>query len=205
MTKTEFESYLRRIGACKEAREWAAGKTATKAWAECPRADWLLWWAAREQTERKLLVKVACLCARTALKYVPKGEDRPLKAIHTAERWCRGKATIEEVREAAYSADAAYAATAAAYAALRRLRRHCRRLRRHSDAYAATAAAYAATAAAYAADSDAYAACAHYAASRRLRRHCRRLRRLRPRRRQKQVACAYVRYRAKAHPFYFCW
>ena len=44
----------------------------------------------------------------------PPGEDRPRLAIETAEAWCRGEVTIEEVRAAA---DAAYAAHAAGYAA----------------------------------------------------------------------------------------
>ena len=50
-----------------------------------------------------LVVMAACKCARLALKHVQKGEDRPLKAIQTAEAWCKGKATIEQVRAVAYA------------------------------------------------------------------------------------------------------
>ena len=66
------------------------------------------------------------------------GEKRPLKAIETAEAWARGEGriTIEDVKKAAYAADAA--AYAAAHAA-------------HAAAYAADAAADAAYAAADAA------------------------------------------------------
>ena len=138
---------LAELGACPEAVEWAGRKTHKKAWETCKRGEWLLWIAGRLGVDRKLLVLAACACARTALKYVPDGEDRPRIAIETAEAWTRGEATIDQVRSAAYaSALAAYAAyaTNAPYAAAR-------------------AAAYAANAASRAA---AYAAQAAYAASR---------------------------------------
>ena len=107
--------------------------------------------------DRKAAVKAACACARTALQYLPPGEDRPLRAIETAEAWTRGEATEDQCREAASAAratraaraaDAAWAAAdAAAYAARAA----------YAAANAATAAAYAATAAASsAADRAAY-------------------------------------------------
>ena len=115
--------YLGSLGACPEAREWAAGySTLAEAWTACDRADWLLWYAGRhDDVDRRLLVRAACACARTALPHVPPGEDRPRLAIELAEAWCNGRATIVEVRTAAYAAYAAYAAdasyAAAAYAA----------------------------------------------------------------------------------------
>ena len=125
--------YLRSLGACPEAREWAEPyATLAEAWVACERADWLLWYAGKRGVDRKILVRAACACARTVLPYVPVGEDRPHRAIEMAERWCNGRATIVEVRAAA-NADA-YADAAAAYAA-----------------YAADAAADAADAAAAAA------------------------------------------------------
>ncbi len=148
---SSFREYLVQIGACQDAREWAGDRTAEQAWAECDRADWLLWWAAKEGVDRKLLVRLACQFARTALQFVMPGDQRPLKAIETAEAWCEGKATLEEVRNAA---DAAYAAasSAAADAAA-------------SSAAAASAASYAASSAAYAAGAAASAAyAAAYAA-----------------------------------------
>ena len=55
------------------------------------RADWLLWWAARTPVNlHQSLVLAACDCARTALQYVPAGEDRPRLAIEAAERWNDG-------------------------------------------------------------------------------------------------------------------
>ena len=141
---------LTKLGACTEAVKWAGRKTHKKAWGTCQRGDWLLWIAGKLNVDRKLLVLAACGCARTALKYIPVGEDRPRIAIETAEAWTRGEATIDQVRTAAHAAaayaDAAHAATA--YAA---------------DA-AHAAAAYAAAAYAVAAHAVAACAAAAYAA-----------------------------------------
>ena len=139
---------LTKLGACAEAVKWAGRKTPKKAWETCKQSDWLLWIAGKLNIDRKKLVLAACACARTALKYIPAGEDRPRIAIETAEAWTRGEATIEQVRTAAYAADAACAAADAAYAAA---------------AHAAYTAAYAAAHAAYTA-----AACAAYAAQKQM-------------------------------------
>ena len=106
---TEFQEYLVRIGACREARIWAGERTAQQAWDECDRADWLLWWAATEGVDRKVIVRTACACARLALRFVPTTEKRPLEAIETAERWCDGLATIDEVMAAGAAAAPAVA------------------------------------------------------------------------------------------------
>ena len=141
--------------ACGEAVTWARTQpSANTAWTTCERPDWMLWLLGRlvkTDDDRKAIVLVACACARTSLKYVKAGETRPLKAIETAEAWCRGETTIEQVREARYAADAASAAaSAAAYAS--------------ASAAAAAAAASAAYASAYAAAADAaYAAAYAYA------------------------------------------
>ena len=114
------KAILTELGACSEAVKWAGRKTHKQAWETCKRGDWLLWIADRFDVDRKLLVLAACGCARTVLKYVPVGEDRPRIAIETAEAWTRGEAMIDQVRSAADAASAAhalYAAEAAAYAA----------------------------------------------------------------------------------------
>ena len=121
---TPLQSRLEKFEACDEATEWVGEKDLATAWAECPRGDWMLWFAARAGVDRKLLVMAACACARTALRFVPDGELRPLQAIEAAESWCRDEATIDQVQAAAHAAY--YAASHAAYAA-----------------YADTAAAYA--------------------------------------------------------------
>jgi len=113
---------LVKLGACSEAVEWVGDKSPAVAWKTCKRGDWMLWLCGKLSGEpggkgRKKLVLAACACARLSLKYVRKGEKRPLVAIQTAEAWAKGKrgVTIEQVRTAAYAADADYAA--AAYAA----------------------------------------------------------------------------------------
>jgi hypothetical protein len=145
MDAKALEAKLRRLGACSEARAWAKGKSLAEVAATLHRADWWLWLAAKVGVDRRSVVQAACSCARTALKHVPEGEERPRRALDVAEAWTRGEASLEDVRVAAYAAaaaaydaaydadyDAAYAASAAA-------------------AYDAAAAAYAA---AYADDDD---------------------------------------------------
>ena len=106
-------AFARDHNACREARSWLTTQTDPHvAWETCERPDWMIWFARRRSVERKVLVRIACDCARTALRFVPEGEDRPRLAIEAAERWTRGEATIDEVRVAA--ADVAYAADAAA-------------------------------------------------------------------------------------------
>ena len=128
MTRPELATVLRTLGACRESLAWAAdyGAGWERALAECPDRRWMTWLAGalmcRGHMRREVIVLCACACARTALRYVPAGEERPLAAIETAERWCRGDATLDEVRAArrgaAYAADyAAYAAADAAAAA----------------------------------------------------------------------------------------
>ena len=145
---------LRAMHACSAAVEWAAAQPSyEQAWDACERPDWLFWLLGRTGCDRGLLVRAACACARTVLRYVPAGEDRPRLAIEAAEGWVRGEVTVDEVR---------VARDAAAYAAYA-----------YADAYAAYAAADAA-AAAYAADAaDAAHAAAYAAAARQTsRREC---------------------------------
>lgn len=121
-----FEEQLQKLNACPESMNWAWNKTFEQAWAECKRADWMLWLLGRVG-EKKRVVEATCICARTALRYVRKDELRPLKAIEAVEKWCRDEATVQEVSAAAADAanarvaagDRADAADAAAYATIR--------------------------------------------------------------------------------------
>jgi hypothetical protein len=120
-------------------------------WSRCTDPELMLRIAAHV-VSRQDLVLATCAVARTALKYVPKGELRPRIAIETAERWARGEATIEEVKTAADAADDAAAATNAAVAYA------------YAPYYAANAA-YAAYAPYYAANAARAANAAYYATS----------------------------------------
>ena len=155
--RPDLSTTLRAIGACYEASVWSApyGADWERALAECPDRRWLTWLAGammcRGHLRREVIVLRACACARTALRYVPAGEERPLHAIETVERWARGEATLDEVRAARRAAyDAAYAAAASADA---------------DAAAASAAAAYAAAAASADADAAAASAAAAYAAA----------------------------------------
>ncbi|KKN72306.1 hypothetical protein LCGC14_0412570 [marine sediment metagenome] len=147
-----IRKHLDELGACSEAVDWATKyRSRQKAWDECENAEWMLWYCTRVfKTFTPEMRLAACGCARTALKYVPEGEDRPLRAIETAERFARGEATDGERAAAAWDAAAAATAAAAADAAW--------------DAAAAAAAAAAADAAWDAAAAVAAAAAAAAAA-----------------------------------------
>src|SRR5690606_4131028 len=101
---------------------------------------------------------------RLALVYVPKDEDRPIKAIEAAERWAAGLVTIEELRCAVDAARAVYtdvstvssAAVSAEYAAYAAYAPYVAEAAAHAASNAAKAAAYAA--ASDAKDDDAYTA-----------------------------------------------
>jgi len=111
---------LKQLGACAEAVEFASHYDSLEAaWNACENAYWLLWYACRMGVAHKLIVRAACACDRTALKYLPEDEHQPRIAIETAERWCDGLATFDEVLAAyaAASTNAYYATLADAFAA----------------------------------------------------------------------------------------
>ena len=122
--------------------------------------------------DRRLAVWGACVCAREALRFVPEGEERPLLAIETTERWIAGQATLDDVQRAWAGARAAWrgsaadaAASSSAYATVRAA---AVAATDYARADAADAAAYARAAAYATADAAAYAAaCATATAARR--------------------------------------
>ena len=76
-----------------EAREFSRlhGDDIRKWWRYAPQGDWMLWVAGQLDVDLKLRVTAACACARTALRFLPEGEQRPSKAIDLAEKWTRGE------------------------------------------------------------------------------------------------------------------
>ena len=139
--------WFARHKACGEARGWAATQpTLERAWARCTNPQWLLWALAHQPARRRPThrnyVRFALWCARQASPT----DERSRAALRVVARWLRGRATDEEVRAAAYSAEAAagsaWAAADSAWAA----------------AYSAWAAADSARAAAYSTWAAAYSA-----------------------------------------------
>lgn len=122
-TTADWRDGVAKLNPCADAMDWIrTQESAGTAWANCQRGDWLLWlcgklagkpWSAA----RKKLVLTACECARLALPYVKAGDDRPLIAIETAERWARGEGATRKEVMAAADAAAAARRSAAAYAA----------------------------------------------------------------------------------------
>lgn len=136
MTRDTLLRILRKYGACRDAFAWVEETPGTVAelWSTCNRADRMLWLAG-QCIDRRTLVLTTCACVRAALPYA-RGATAQV-TIETAEAWCRGEVTLDQVRDAADAACAAtYAARAATFA---------------PDSYAAEAAEAAANAAAYAA------------------------------------------------------
>lgn len=113
-TKQDLLDKMKLLNACEDAIEWVNSRegTAQEIWDRCERGDWMLWFAAKT-CDPKIVGLSACACARTALKYVTAGEDRPRICIETTEAYWNGKASVEEVRKARDNAANAAAAAAA--------------------------------------------------------------------------------------------
>ena len=111
---TPLQQHLESLQACAEAIAWAGDRTARQAWDECPRADWLLWWAAKTPANtRSEIVLTVWVCVRRALRFVAAGEDRSRLAIEAVERWARDPSEVNRLAAAQAAAAAAWAAGAA--------------------------------------------------------------------------------------------
>ena len=115
MNKEQFTKWLESNNACSDAVIWIGKRSLKQAWDECERADWMLWYMCRaELATKRERIHIVCDCAATALKYVPKGEDRPREAIEATRRYA-DEPTEENLRllnaVGAASGDAARAAS----------------------------------------------------------------------------------------------
>jgi hypothetical protein len=155
-------TWLRKHDACPDGYAWAVStcKTMQQVW-DTAKPEWLIWVATRPGVlDDVTLRRFACWCARQVWHLLT--DERSRHAVETAERFCDGKATLEELaaaRAAATVADTAAraAATVAARAAARdaasdaacAAARHAARAAAKYASYASMAAArYAAWAAA---------------------------------------------------------
>src|SRR3990172_9939715 len=112
--KKHWSNKLIELSACSEAVNWSrTQKSLAIAWQNCERGDWLLWLLAVKEADHRKIVLAACQCARLALRFVPPGEDRPLRAIEAAEKWAESPIGATEAAEAARAAEAAEAAALA--------------------------------------------------------------------------------------------
>jgi hypothetical protein len=118
LKRQRFIKILKQLHACEDAVKWVekTAESPSRLWKMCDRGDWMSWLAIRA-VERKKVIWVICQCVRPILDLVPKNENRPRIAIETVEEWTRGEAVIEQVRIAAYAANAIDTATFAMSAA----------------------------------------------------------------------------------------
>lgn len=119
---SNLEKYLKQLGACKEAREWAASySTLQEAWDACENGSWMLWLVAKRaggkawSNERKPVLAAALDCAETVKHLWPEGSAAQVAgAIGVLRQWIAGTASTEQAKEAREkSRAAAYAADAA--------------------------------------------------------------------------------------------
>ena len=116
-----MDQLLTKLGACQEAKEWAKGKTFEEIYNTCHRGDWLNWLFAKTNPEDVQLLTLVKGHQANTVRHLMK-DERSLKAIDTAIAFGEGRATREELNNAAAAAFAASAARAAsaagAYAAV---------------------------------------------------------------------------------------
>jgi predicted RNA-binding protein YlqC (UPF0109 family) len=112
------------LRACDQAKEWAENKTWQEVYNTCHRGDWLLWLFIRtnpDDLQRLTLAKGHCA---NTVRHLMK-DKRSIKAVDIAIAFGEGKATIDELGDAAAAddndsandSDVAYYANVAACAA----------------------------------------------------------------------------------------
>ena len=83
-----LQEHLRSLGACHSARNWAGERTATEAWAEATRPDWLIWWRLKVYPDdRYHIVKLIVPLIREHTLPLVRDRDRDIceRALHAAE------------------------------------------------------------------------------------------------------------------------
>jgi len=91
---------LRAAGACPESIEWSRRyKTPLGAWKACKRADWMVWYCAVADMDRRKIIRVIALCLEKAIPFI---RDNYTAAEATAlvqlcVAYAEGEATEEEL------------------------------------------------------------------------------------------------------------
>lgn len=99
-----FKELLIELNACSGAKDWAGEQTIEQVVLTCHRGDWLLWLAKKVDVDIRTLTLAKELCAKTVIHLMT--DERSRNAVEVAEIFGRGDATIEELKAAAYDADA---------------------------------------------------------------------------------------------------
>jgi hypothetical protein len=110
-----MKELLIKLNACDEAIEWAGDRTIEEIVKDCDRGDWLLELAKKIGIEIQPLTLAKGHCANTVRDLMK--NERSIEAVDMAIAFGEGRATIEELNNAATYAAAFEAAEAAADAA----------------------------------------------------------------------------------------
>jgi hypothetical protein len=137
-----FREQMIKLGACSEEMEWLGDRTFDQYWAECERADWMMWELSHRIDKRRLVGLAGKLAATVSHLY--KKDSVVKDCIQATQDYSKGRISEEELKlhsdaASAASTDAAYYDTDAAYYAVRAAYYAVR-----ADYYAACAAYYAA-------------------------------------------------------------
>jgi hypothetical protein len=74
----KLKEELKSLGACQEAINWVGSRSRKRAWLECERGDWMLWYLEKTQSlPKETWVRLAVAFARSVLHLVPENESRP--------------------------------------------------------------------------------------------------------------------------------
>ena len=108
-----LKDYLKSIGACGSAVDWAGDKIIEQVVAECHRGDWLLWLGQKCGVELQPLILAKGHCANTVRHLMT--DERSVNAVDMAIAFGEGRATADELN-ATHDAHAAHAASSDSYA-----------------------------------------------------------------------------------------
>jgi hypothetical protein len=97
MNAREFAELLMDVEACAQARDWAEGRTPSRAWAECQRGDWMIWFAARMGVDGRLVTDTLCDVIVWAMEVEPMGDPRLTRPIDGLRRWTAATANWREL------------------------------------------------------------------------------------------------------------
>lgn len=96
-----FRSLLRRLHAPEEILDWVGHRSLRCVYRICDRGDRLIWFATHMEINRGAITLAVCECVRPTLSLVsPHARDQLRSAIEASEKWARGEAELDVVREA---------------------------------------------------------------------------------------------------------
>src|SRR5690348_9539832 len=110
ITTTEAYKRFLYLNPCLSSRQWIRDNKHQSVqwfWDNCPDADWMNWLLIKtkigeiDSPERKKLILCYCEIARFAMDDVKYYRDKARLLIDMVEKYCKGKATLKDVGEAA--------------------------------------------------------------------------------------------------------